>query len=169
VAKPVVTIEETTVICAPVERCFDLARSVEVHLAGNVHWGESAVALEGVVAGLVGFGERVTWRARHFGVRHKLTSEITAMDRPAYFQDTMIRGAFRFMQHDHYFRPLPGVGTGMRDVFRFSAPLGILGRIAECAVLRRYMQALLRERNAVIREISESPDWRRYLPPSEAE
>ena len=77
---------EVTLIKAPIERCFDLARSVEVHLAGNVHWGERAVAAAGVTTGLIGLGERVTWRAKHFGVWHTLTSEITAMDRPVHFQ-----------------------------------------------------------------------------------
>ena len=43
-------IEEVTIIRAPIERCFDLARSVEVHLAGNVHWGEAAVAPPDMVA-----------------------------------------------------------------------------------------------------------------------
>jgi hypothetical protein len=33
-------------------------------------------------------------------------------------------------------------------------------------VLRWYMQALLRERNSVIRQIGESPAWRKYLPPA---
>ena len=75
-----------------------------MHLAGNVHWGEAAVAAGGVTSGLVGMGQRVTWRAKHFGVWQTLTSEITAMDRPAYFQDAMIRGPFRFMKHDHFFR-----------------------------------------------------------------
>jgi hypothetical protein len=98
-----VTIEDLTVIRAPIERCFDLARSVEVHLAGNVHSGEQAVASGGVTSGLIGPAQRVTWRAKHFGVWHKLTSEITGMDRPAWFQDTMIQGIFRFMQHDHRF------------------------------------------------------------------
>ena len=96
-----VTLEETTRIRAPIERCFDLARSVEVHLAGNVHSGESAVATGGVTSGLIGLGQRVTWRAKHFGFWHNLTSEITAMDRPASFQDTMVSGIFQFMQHDH--------------------------------------------------------------------
>ena len=59
-----VTLEEITVIQAPIERCFDLARSVEVHLAGNVHCGETAVALAGVTSGLVGIAQRVTWRDR---------------------------------------------------------------------------------------------------------
>jgi ligand-binding SRPBCC domain-containing protein len=159
----VVRLEELTVIGAPIERCFDLARSVEVHLAGNVHSGEVAVAIAGVTCGLIGLGQRVTWRAKHLGVWQKLTSEITAMDRPTFFQDTMIRGAFRSMNHDHFFRPLSQDATEMRDVFCFAAPLGMLGRLAEFAVLRRYMQALLRERNAVLREIAESPGWRRYL------
>jgi ligand-binding SRPBCC domain-containing protein len=96
-----VRLEELTVVHAPIERCFDLARSVEVHLAGTVHSGETAVA--GVTSGLIGMAQCVTWRAKHFGVWQRLTSEITAMDRPAYFQDTMIRGAFRSMKHDHFF------------------------------------------------------------------
>jgi ligand-binding SRPBCC domain-containing protein len=158
-----VTLQEITIVRAPIERCFDLSRSVEVHLKANVHWGESAVALEGLTSGLVGLGGRVTWRARHFGVRQKLTSEITAMRRPEYFQVLMIRGAFRSMVDDHSFRALsPGV-TEMRDVFRFEAPFGALGRLAELLVLRRYMRALLRERNAVVKAIAESGDWREYL------
>lgn len=172
-----VTLEEVTIICAPVERVFDLARSIDVHVLGNVHHGEQAVAAarqdaEGrpqVTTGLIGMGEQVTWRARHFFVRQHLTSAITGYDRPRYFQDTMLRGAFRSMQHDHFFRELPADGGGqrateMRDVFRFAAPLGVLGRIAEELVLRRYMRALLAERNAVIRQVAESDDWQKYLP-----
>jgi len=159
-----VRLQEITVIRASIERCFDPARSVEVHLAGNIHSGEAAVARAGLTSGLIDLGQRVTWRARHFGVWQELTSEITAMERPTSFQDTMIRGAFRWMKHDHFFRSLAPCETEMRDVFCFAAPLGILGRLAEVAVLRRYMHALLRERNAVIREIAESKAWRKYLP-----
>jgi hypothetical protein len=60
-----VRLEELTYIQAPIVKCFDLARSVEVHLAGNVHWGESTVATGGVTSGLIGPGQRVgapgTW------------------------------------------------------------------------------------------------------------
>lgn len=150
-------------IRAPMERCFDLARSVEVHLAGNVHWGEQALAVGGVTTGLVELGERVTWRAKHFGVWWTLTSEITAMERPGYFRDVMVRGPFGRMEHEHWFGTRGANDTEMRDVFRFAAPLGILGRAAEWAVLRRYMAGLLRERNAAIREIAESKAWREYL------
>jgi hypothetical protein len=95
----VVKLETTLRINAPIERCFDLARSVEVHVAGNRHWGEEAVALEGVTSGLLGLGDRVTWRAPHFCVRQRLTSEITAFDRPRYAQDRMSRGTFAWMEY----------------------------------------------------------------------
>jgi len=158
-----VRIEEVTVIGAPIERCFDLARSVEVHLAGNVHYGEQAVAASGVTTGLIGLSDRVTWRAKHFGFWHTLTAEIIRMDRPTYFRDRMVEGIFQSMEHDHYFRQLPSGVTEMRDVFKFSAPLPVLGWLAEQLVLRRYMRMLLHERNIAIRQIAESDAWRQYL------
>jgi ligand-binding SRPBCC domain-containing protein len=158
-------IETRTLINAPIDRCFDLARSVEVHLAGNVHCGETAVAEAGVTTGLIGMSERVTWRAKHFSMWHRLTSEITAMDRPGYFQDTMVKGIFRFMQHDHFFECMAPGKTEMKDIFSFRAPLPVLGRLAEILFLRGYMTALLHERNLVIKQIAESGGWRKYLTP----
>jgi ligand-binding SRPBCC domain-containing protein len=157
-----IELHERTVIHAPIERCFDLARSIEVHLLGNTHFGEQATA--GTCTGLIGPGQQVTWRARHFGIRQHLTSAITAFDPPTYFQDTMLRGAFHSMQHDHHFIALPSGATEMRDDFRFSAPLGPLGWLAERLVLSNYMRALLTERNAIIKQVAESDDWQQYLP-----
>ena len=157
------TLEELTIIHAPIERCFDLARSVEVHELGNIHFGEAAVPLRGKTSGLLGLGEQVTWRARHFGVLQCLTSQITRIDPPHAFQDTMLSGAFAFMQHDHFFLARPDGTTAIRDIFRYAAPLPILGLIAERVVLDRYMRNLLRERNEVIRQLAESSQWRRYV------
>ncbi|MES2394191.1 MAG: SRPBCC family protein [Acidobacteriota bacterium] len=162
-----IELREIVVISSPRQRVFDLARSIEVHLLGNTHFGEQATA--GTCTGLIGPGEQVTWRARHFFIRQHLTSAITAFDPPTYFQDTMQRGAFKSMQHDHYFRELNPAADGsprteMRDDFRFSAPLGPFGWIAERVVLRRYMRNLLRERNAIIQQVAESGEWQRYLP-----
>ena len=121
------------------------------------------MASAGVTSGLVGVGQRVAWRAKHFGVWHRLTSEITAMDRPSHFQDAMIQGPFRWMKHDHIFRSLSLEETEMTDIFRFAAPFKVLGRLVEMAVLGRYMRALLRERNAVLKQIAESDAWQTYL------
>ena len=158
-----ITIRLTTHIAAPRERVFDLARSIDLHTRSLDWTGEQPVA--GRMSGLIGLGETVTWRARHLGVRQRLTSRISAYERPAYFQDVMVRGAFAWMEHDHWLDATPDGGTVLRDDFRFAAPLGILGRIAEVLVLRRYMTRFLERRNAVIKRVAESRDaWREFLP-----
>ncbi len=159
-----IRIEESTTIEAPIQRCFDLSRSVEVHLLSNIHSGEQALAVGGVTSGLLGLFEEVTWRAKHFGTWHNLTSQVTAMEPPCYFQVTMARGIFRSMQADHLFESLGAGKTEMKDVFVISAPLPLLGPLAEVLFLRRYMLALLRERNAVIKRVAESSEWKQYLP-----
>ena len=156
--------EEITLIDAPIDRVFDLSRSIEVHLLANVHENEQALAVGGLTTGLVGLGEQVTWRAKHFGLWHDLTSKATVVESPTYLQVTMVKGIFRSMQADHLFRSLPSGATELRDKFAIAAPLPILGPIAEALFLRRYMIALNRERNAVIKQLAESDDWQRYLP-----
>lgn len=153
-------IELVAPIRAPIERCFDLARSVDVHLAGARETGERAVA--GVVRGLLGPGDEVTWRARHFGVWQRLTSKITQFERPHRFRDSMVRGAFARFDHDHLFAA-DGEVTIMRDRFDFTSPLGPLGRLADVLFLESYMRAFLIERNRVLREVAESDGWREFL------
>jgi ligand-binding SRPBCC domain-containing protein len=159
-----VRLEETIEIDAPIERCFDLARSIDVHVLGNVHFGENALAVGDVNSGLIEMGQTVVWRAKHFWIWQTLTSRMTAFNRPVFFEDTMLRGAFKSMRHEHFFRSLPEGGTAMKDVLYFSAPLPVLGRIAEVLVLRRHMNNLLHERNVVLKQVAESDEWRKYLP-----
>jgi ligand-binding SRPBCC domain-containing protein len=141
-----------TTIDAPIERVFDAARDLDLHVRTMEQTGERAVA--GRLSGLIELGEEVTWRARHFGIVQHFTSRITAFDRPRHFRDAMQRGTFRSFVHDHYFETR-GTSTVMTDLVEFSAPLGILGRIAEKLVLRRYMRGLLERRAGAIKRIVE--------------
>jgi ligand-binding SRPBCC domain-containing protein len=98
----------------------------------------------------------VTWEGRHFGVRQRLTSRITAFDRPRYFQDSMMKGAFASFVHDHFFEAAEG-GTTMKDLVVFRSPLGPLGSIADRLVLTRYLTRLLSARNLVLKRAAEGP------------
>ena len=163
---PLIVIE--TRIRAPRERVFDLARSIDAHQASTPDTAERAVA--GVTSGLIGLGEEVTWRARHFGVTQHLSVRITAFDRPRHFQDLMLRGAFARMRHDHDFSEdtlAPGT-TLMIDRFDFAAPLGPLGRLAEVLFLTRYLRRFLENRNALLKAWAESDEWKRHLPSDHA-
>lgn len=157
---PLIVLE--THIGAPRERVFDLARSIDAHQASSLGTSERAVA--GVTSGLIGLGEEVTWRARHLGVTQHLTVRITAFDRPAHFQDVMLRGAFARMRHDHDFAEIDPDETRMTDRFDFAAPLGPLGHLAEAVFLTRYMRRFLLRRNAILKHHAESDEWQRFLP-----
>jgi ligand-binding SRPBCC domain-containing protein len=155
------TIIIETKIAAPVERCFLLSLSIDLHMASTGQTGERAVA--GVTHGLIGLGETVTWEGRHFGLMLRHETLITKYDRPRYFQDAMVKGAFRKFVHDHFFEAHGEGETLMRDVLKFEAPLGLLGRAAEVLVLRGYLRHFLVERNEAIQRVAESDEWRKYL------
>ncbi|WP_339812632.1 SRPBCC family protein [uncultured Imperialibacter sp.] len=148
------------VIEAPIDRCFDLSRSIDLHKISTSHTGEEAIG--GVTSGLIGLSETVTWRARHFGIRQTLTTRITELDYPNFFVDKMVKGAFKRFRHEHHFKDLGGK-TEMRDYFDYESPLGILGRMFDFVVLRKYMQDLLEQRNLVIKEYAESDKWKKVL------
>jgi ligand-binding SRPBCC domain-containing protein len=155
-----VRIELATVIAAPIERCFDLSRSIDLHMASTNWTGEKAVS--GVTSGLIGPNQEVTWQGRHFGLMLTHASRITAFNRPYHFQDCMLRGRFQSFCHDHFFEE-QGSGTLMRDQMAFDAPFGVLGRMLETLLLESHMRDLLVRRNEAVKQAAESGGWRKYL------
>ena len=146
-------IELYTHINAPIEKVFDLSRSIDLHMRSTQRTGEKAIA--GCITGLIGLGATVTWRAKHFGVWQELTSKITEYNSPIFFVDEMVSGAFKSFWHEHHFS-VEGNGTLMRDVFVFESPFGVIGRLFNWFVLTRYMARFLVERNRVTKEEAEA-------------
>lgn len=149
---PCVTV--ITDIQAPIETVFDLSRSIEIHEKGQVTKREKAVA--GRTTGLIEHGEFVTWEAVHFGIKQQLTSKITLMEKPTHFRDSMVAGAFKRFDHDHIFESQANGITRMIDVFDYTSPLGLLGKLADQLFLIKYMHRLLTERNLVIKQAAEA-------------
>lgn len=147
-------------IDAPIERVFDLARCIDLHAESMSKTKEKAVA--GKTEGLINIDETVTWEAVHFGVKQKLTSKITIYERPHHFRDVMLKGAFRRFDHDHFFET-KDLQTIMKDVFDYDSPLGFWGRLADEVFLKNYMKKLLASRNALIKRVAESDDWKKYI------
>lgn len=154
------TIHLTTFVAAPIERVFDLSRSVDLHRKSMAHTGEEAVA--GTTSGLIGLDETVTWKAKHLWKTRVLKSRITAMKRPFSFTDEMVNGDFKSLRHEHHFKAIDN-GTLLIDLFSFEAPYGQLGRMANQFFLIRYLKNLLESRNTVIKEYAESEKWKSIL------
>jgi ligand-binding SRPBCC domain-containing protein len=155
------TIRIETIIHAPIQRCFDLARSIEAHLESTQRTDERVTA--GPVSGLLEPGQDITWEARHLGLRQQLTSCITRFDPPGFFQDRMVQGRFKSFEHDHLFTVVKPTVTRMVDVLRIEAPGGLLGKAAERWLLGPHLARFLTQRGCSLKKIAESDQWRGFL------
>ncbi|GAB2535622.1 SRPBCC family protein [Rufibacter soli] len=116
-------------------------------------------AVRGVLSGLIGLDETVTWQATHFGVRQYLQTRITEFQRPVLFVDEMVTGAFQRFRHEHSFKALNSAATLMEDQFDYTSPFWWLGNLADYLFLQRYMTRLLRKRNQLLKEVAEGNAW----------
>jgi ligand-binding SRPBCC domain-containing protein len=149
-----------TTIEAPLERCFDLSRSIDFHKHSVSSTQEQAVG--GVTSGLIGLGQHVQWRAQHFGLWLHMTVAITEMKRPSHFQDVMISGPFRYFRHNHTFTQ-QGRNTLMIDRLEFASPVWVLGSLVDILVLRSHFKNFLQRRNVALKAAAELDQWRDFL------
>lgn len=154
------TIHLTTFIEAPVERVFDLSRSITFHKVTMAHTNERAIA--GTTSGLIGLNETVTWEATHFFKKRILQSRITAMQPYTFFEDTMEKGDFESLRHEHHFKPVAN-GTIMIDILNFETPYGRLGHLINTVLLTRYLKGLLEKRNNIAKHYAETEKWKVVL------
>lgn len=137
---------------APLEVCFDLARNVDIHIKTTSKTKEKAVG--GVTEGLLEEGDSVTWEAFHFGIKQRLTSKVTYMEKPNMFIDIMLEGAFESFTHTHQFSKKKN-GTLMVDIFEYSSPFGPIGMMADKLFLESYMREFIILRAKELKKIAE--------------
>lgn len=158
---PTITIH--TEIKGPREVIFNLARSVDLHVLSTSTTNERII--EGKKSGLLEYGDRITWRAKHLGFYKNLEVEITSYDFPSQFTDEMVKGIFRSMKHKHSFATstLHPESTLMIDTFEYTSPLSWLGKVADILFLENYLKNFLQKRNQVLKEIAESEKWKNFI------
>ena len=144
-------IELETDIDAPPELCFELSLDIDLHLRSMGRSRERAIA--GVTSGRIGLNETVTWQARHFGIRWRMTSKITVLERPRRFVDEMVRGPFSTYRHEHLFHE-GGQGTRMMDRVEMRSPGGPVHGIPD-RIVGPYLRRLLASRNEEIKREAE--------------
>ncbi|MFC0031732.1 cyclase [Micromonospora chaiyaphumensis] len=143
-------IELTTDVPADLETVFDACLDVDLH---TVSMGASAErAVGGVTTGRLTAGDEVTWEARHFCLRWRMTVRIAAYRRPHGFIDEQVSGPFGRWRHEHSFAPNPADAsvTLMRDDIEFTAPMGAVGGLVAILILRPYLRRLIARRNACL-------------------
>jgi ligand-binding SRPBCC domain-containing protein len=146
------TITLNTIINAPIQTVFDLARDITEHENSSKNTREKAIA--GTTSGMINLGETVTWRAKHFGLYLQHTSIISEMESPTFFVDEMVKGVFKSFRHEHLFKE-KNHKTEMIDVLKYEVPYGVFGRIFNYFILKSYLTKFLRERNLHLKQRAE--------------
>jgi ligand-binding SRPBCC domain-containing protein len=142
-----------TVIVAPRELVFDLARDVSAHAASAAFTRERAVP-PGRTEGRLELGDTVTFEGIHFFLRLRFTARIVEFDRPARFTDELVRSSFRKLRHEHVFEE-HGNATLMRDSLDWISPFGFLGRVADALFVTRHMRSFVTRKQLALKEIAE--------------
>jgi hypothetical protein len=148
----------TTWIKAPVDRCFRLATSVDVHQI------MASLSLDGArkpsLFRQFSPGDHLTWTG-HLALLPRYTTRILQVRPYACYREVLEAGCFLHFEHDHHFTPL-NEGTRMRDEIRFVIPPGILGPMTT-PLVRRYLIWRISTRNSLLRKIAQSGLWKQYL------
>lgn len=146
------TLHLETEIEAPIEKVFDLSRSIDFHINSASQTQEEAIG--GRTSGLISLNETVTWRGKHFGVFLKHTSKIISFQQPTQFTDIMIKGHFTYFAHQHFFRSENGI-TLMEDVIKYRTPYGFFGRLFDRFFLKNHLLQFIKTRNQAIKARAE--------------
>ncbi len=152
-------IEVVSLINAAPATVFDLELDVDVHAESLPESQETATTPAG--RRQLALHDEVTFRARHLGLHWRMTSRISAYERPYHFVDQQTRGPFRSLRHEHYFEDLGDGSTRMTDRMTIRAPFGPLGAVATRILLAPYLRRLLAQRADQIKCLAETADRRR--------
>ena len=146
------TIRLITKINAPIQTVFDLARNIDAHKKSMFQSNEKAIA--GRTSGLIALGETVTFRGKHFGFYLNHQSQITEMEKPAYFVDEMTKGHFKFFRHEHTFVTQNGISF-MIDFLQYKVPFGFFRNLCKRKGLKKYFVKMIEKRNTCLKDLAE--------------
>jgi len=86
------------------------------------------------------------------GIRLNWMTEITQLEPHKYFIDEQRFGPYKFWQHQHHFKALPG-GVEIKDILTYGLPMGIFGKAANSLFVAGKLQQIFSYRKQKITEI----------------
>lgn len=133
---------ETEINAAP-EVCFDLLRRA------------SAETTLQTVSGEFGKGQTIIFHNSFLGFKQNLIVIVTEFERPKIFVDEMTAGKFKFFKHTHKFILQNKDQTVLRDIFEWTSPFGVFGKIFDKLLLEKRLRKIVTRRNRRLKEITE--------------
>lgn len=153
-------IHVTTFINAPIERVFNLSRSLT--LSKMAFKSAKEQLLSSSAANMVGAGETITLRAKHLGKTREITARVTDFTLPDGYTEEQIKGDLKSFRHEYHFKKVEN-GTIMIDLVEYDGPRDLAGSIAGKFFLKSYFENNVKKKNDLIRQYAESEKWKAVL------
>jgi ligand-binding SRPBCC domain-containing protein len=154
------TIHLTTFIEAPIERVFDLSRSITIYK--SVFNGRKESFTSGASGNLLVQGDTITIHAKHFGKLRTVTLKATALNKPATFTSEQVKGDLIRFKHEQHFKQTNN-GTLIIDLVDFDKPRDFIGGIIAKFYLKKYLLTIIEAKNALAKAYAESEKWKAVL------
>jgi hypothetical protein len=142
---------------APIERLFDLVRSIQAHEATSSIDGR---AVAGKTLGLATLNDVTTWSARFFGLRFKISTRMTSFNPPFSLTENLERGLLLEFGHVYSLRSLESGLVELGDCFTFRSPLGAW---FDALVFKPIMTRTMSARLNGLKELAETNGWKKFL------
>jgi ligand-binding SRPBCC domain-containing protein len=153
-------IKLTTFIAAPVERVFDLSRSVS--LVKQALLANDIIITGEKTTGLLREGESVTLESKLFFKKRVWKLQITKIVKPEMYIEEQAEGFLKSFTHIRYFKPCEN-GSFLIDQVSYDLKQGIAGEVADKMVFRNYLSRVIEIKNASIKQAAESNRWKQYI------
>ncbi|MEM6822714.1 MAG: hypothetical protein AAF558_12340 [Verrucomicrobiota bacterium] len=161
-----IKLNSSRVIQAPRWLCFELIRNVDVHAAAVPEI--KARPESGRKSGALHFGECTEWSAIYFGVRFRITMEVTDFDWPIRYAERNRRGLFQVFQHNYQLASIDSNRTVLNDCLSFESGYGPLGRYVDEWILAPRLSRALETRMTAIKTWAEDGSWREWISDEDA-
>jgi len=154
-------IEFNTHIKAPIQQCFDLARSIDFHKISVGPVREETVA--GCTTGLIGHNQRSLIQSKLWGLQFSTELKLVKFNPPFFLSYEIIDSHFYSIAHDYYFYDI-SEETVMINHFYYKVKWGLIGEILSFLFLERILSKMISKRNELLCEYAETEKWKEVLP-----
>lgn len=154
-------IEFNTHIKAPIQHCFDLARSMDFHKLSLGPIKEESIA--GCMTGLIGHNQHALLKSELWGLQFCTEIKIVKFNAPFFFSYEVSDSRFLSIIHDYYFYDIREE-TVMINHFYYQTKWGLLGELFCFLFLEKFLSKTIIKRNEMLREYAESEKWKDILP-----
>lgn len=159
-------IEFNTHIKAPIQQCFDLARSIDFHKISLSPIEEESVA--GCTTGLIGYKQHALIQSNLWGSRFSTELKLVKFNPPFFLSYEIVGSHFHSIVHDYYFYDI-SEETVMINHFYYKPKWGFLGEILSFIFLEKFLKKVITNRNNMLRDYAETEKWKDILPPTKLE